>query len=290
MPRNLFQVIFGFGLSNKSYNGLPDRQQLARQLPGRRGLSGVILSRGRAVLRPGQRVLQPRGKSTCPRPVPGHLLYWSRPSPRPGSATPRRTCLSSRWPRRSSCPRSSRRTRRARREAWHEDRGCAQPVPVGRAERREPGGGPGGRRRSPRSGMTWSCSNGAATTSRAGPRPGRRHCPARVVWNGGRTAGPARGLRSSRPDVVHIHNTFPLLSARSCTRAGRSACPSSRPCTTTSWPVPAVTSSGTAPCATTARPGLRPRRCGTAVTAARGRPPRRSHSRPWRIAGPGGRW
>ena len=43
MPRDLFQVIFGFGLSNKSYNGLPvDSNWLACYLD--LGLAGVILS------------------------------------------------------------------------------------------------------------------------------------------------------------------------------------------------------------------------------------------------------
>jgi O-Antigen ligase len=43
MPRNKFQVIFGYGLSNKSYNGLPvDSNWLAGYLD--EGLAGVILS------------------------------------------------------------------------------------------------------------------------------------------------------------------------------------------------------------------------------------------------------
>jgi glycosyltransferase involved in cell wall biosynthesis len=37
--------------------------------------------------------------------------------------------------------------------------------------------------------------------------------PAAVVWNGGARRDLRAVLRSSRPDVVHIHNTFPLLSA-----------------------------------------------------------------------------
>jgi hypothetical protein len=43
MPRDRFQVIFGFGLSNKSYNGLPvDSNWLSCYLD--EGLAGVILS------------------------------------------------------------------------------------------------------------------------------------------------------------------------------------------------------------------------------------------------------
>jgi glycosyltransferase involved in cell wall biosynthesis len=37
--------------------------------------------------------------------------------------------------------------------------------------------------------------------------------PAAVVWNGAARRDLRAVLRSSRPDVVHIHNTFPLLSA-----------------------------------------------------------------------------
>jgi glycosyltransferase involved in cell wall biosynthesis len=37
--------------------------------------------------------------------------------------------------------------------------------------------------------------------------------PAAVVWNGGVRRDLRELLRSSRPDVVHLHNTFPLLSA-----------------------------------------------------------------------------
>jgi glycosyltransferase involved in cell wall biosynthesis len=37
--------------------------------------------------------------------------------------------------------------------------------------------------------------------------------PAAVVWNGGARRDLRAVLRSSRPDVVHLHNTFPLLSA-----------------------------------------------------------------------------
>ena len=37
--------------------------------------------------------------------------------------------------------------------------------------------------------------------------------PAAVVWNGGVRRDLREVLRSRRPDVVHVHNTFPLLSA-----------------------------------------------------------------------------
>jgi glycosyltransferase involved in cell wall biosynthesis len=37
--------------------------------------------------------------------------------------------------------------------------------------------------------------------------------PAQVVWNPGVRRSLAAALRAERPDVVHVHNTFPLLSA-----------------------------------------------------------------------------
>jgi glycosyltransferase involved in cell wall biosynthesis len=40
----------------------------------------------------------------------------------------------------------------------------------------------------------------------------RAALPARVLWNGEVSADLARVLRRERPDVVHVHNTFPLLS------------------------------------------------------------------------------
>jgi len=37
--------------------------------------------------------------------------------------------------------------------------------------------------------------------------------PARTIWNGEASRGMKAALREHRPEVVHIHNTFPLLSA-----------------------------------------------------------------------------
>lgn len=62
MPRNLFQVIFGFGLSNKSYNGLPvDSNWLACYLD--EGLAGVILSAIVLLFVIVSAFFMPRGKS-----------------------------------------------------------------------------------------------------------------------------------------------------------------------------------------------------------------------------------
>jgi glycosyltransferase involved in cell wall biosynthesis len=44
-------------------------------------------------------------------------------------------------------------------------------------------------------------------------RPRKAILPAQVVWNPGVRRALATALREARPDVVHIHNTFPLLSA-----------------------------------------------------------------------------
>jgi hypothetical protein len=62
MPRNFFQVIFGFGLSNKSYNGLPvDSNWLACYLD--EGLAGVILSAVVLMFVIVSAFFMPRGKS-----------------------------------------------------------------------------------------------------------------------------------------------------------------------------------------------------------------------------------
>lgn len=43
-------------------------------------------------------------------------------------------------------------------------------------------------------------------------RPRKAVLPAQVVWNPGARRALATALREARPDVVHVHNTFPLLS------------------------------------------------------------------------------
>jgi glycosyltransferase involved in cell wall biosynthesis len=45
------------------------------------------------------------------------------------------------------------------------------------------------------------------------PAARRAALPAAVVWNGGVRRDLREVLRSRRPDVVHVHNTFPMLSA-----------------------------------------------------------------------------
>lgn len=45
------------------------------------------------------------------------------------------------------------------------------------------------------------------------PKARQAALPAMVVWNAGAHRDLAAALRAQRPDVVHLHNTFPLLSA-----------------------------------------------------------------------------
>ena len=57
-----------------------------------------------------------------------------------------------------------------------------------------------------------TCSRSRATRSPAGPPPRRRRCP--PGWSGRATGARTvrRAIAGFRPDVVHFHNTFPLLS------------------------------------------------------------------------------
>ena len=112
--------------------------------------------------------------------------------------------------------------------------------------------------------------------------------PGRAVWSVRRYRDLAGELRAHRPDVVHVHNTFPLLSAavlHACRDARVPWWPRS---TTTSWPAPAANSSAPARCVTTVRAGCPARRSCTAVTGDRARPrfpspwPRAVHRPAWR--------
>ena len=42
--------------------------------------------------------------------------------------------------------------------------------------------------------------------------PKKALLPAKLIWNGESYKSLGRAIREDRPDVVHVHNTFPLLS------------------------------------------------------------------------------
>ena len=91
--------------------------------------------------------------------------------------------------------------------------------------------------------------------------------PAQTLCNAQTRRDLARQLRRDRPDVVHVHNTFPLISPsvlHACRDAGV-------PVVVTfhnyKLSAPAVTSSGTAGSATTASTAVLRRRHCTAATA-----------------------
>ena len=101
--------------------------------------------------------------------------------------------------------------------------------------------------------------------------------PARVVWSRAARRDLGRELAARKPaDVVHLHNTFPLLSPSVLYACRDAGVPVVATCTTTSWPARAATSSVTARSATTAPATCPAGPCCTAATAAPGRPPRRS--------------
>ncbi len=115
--------------------------------------------------------------------------------------------------------------------------------------------------------------------------------PAAVVWNGEARRDLRAVLRSRRPDVVHVHNTFPLLSASvlyACRDAGV-------PVVATLHNYKLACASGDffrdgVVCHDCADGPARRRPAARLLPGLAWPPPRRSRSRPWRTAGPGGPW
>ena len=79
--------------------------------------------------------------------------------------------------------------------------------------------------------------------------------PAGVVWSGETHRDLSAALRRERPDVVHVHNTFPLLSASVLYACRDAAVPVVTTLHNYRLAAPAATSSGTARPATTACTG-----------------------------------
>ena len=68
------------------------------------------------------------------------------------------------------------------------------------------------RPRSPRAATTSSCSSGTARKSRAGRRYGVPHCRSALLWSEDSRRAITKSLGEFAPDVVHIHNLFPLVT------------------------------------------------------------------------------
>ncbi len=222
-PRNKFQVIFGFGLSNKSYNGLPvDSNWLACYLD--EGLVGVILSATVLLFVLISAFFMPQGKSRA------LALYLSTyvliaSFTETGFSDASSYLLELTLAASLIMPSFSGARRTGPREAWH-DPERATPVRGRRmriviAHSRYRSAAPSGENR--------VVDQEAAALAGLGhevelferrsddiegwPAARKAALPAAVVWNGGVRRDLREVLRSRRPDVVHVHNTFPLLSA-----------------------------------------------------------------------------
>ena len=129
--------------------------------------------------------------------------WWPR-SPRPGSVMRRPTCSISSL-RRPSWPRPPE-------TDDDEDSHRPQPLPADGTQRRERSSSIRSRPPCPPAATRSPCSSGIARRSPAGRRCGVPHC--RLACYGVRIRG-GRSLKSLvefRPDVVHVHNTFPLVT------------------------------------------------------------------------------
>ena len=200
IPRDLFQVIFGFGLSNKSANGLPvDSNWLASFLD--QGVFGVVVSAAASAVRAGDRVLPAARGEAFPGPVPRHLL--------PGGLVHR-----DRFQRRVHVP--------ARADPGGLAPGdvrCEQEtgMKIVLVHNRYRSAAPSGENR-------VVDQEGQALRDRGHevipferhsdeieqwPAARRAALPARVIWSREARRALTATLREHQPDVVHVHNTFP---------------------------------------------------------------------------------
>lgn len=282
-PRTVTEQVFGTGLGDKSFDGLPiDNSWLA--VYHEQGLLGVSLIAAALLVLGTVALLRPPSLSrACALflisycalasyteaglgdaspyllhlAVAASLLVPPAPAPAPRRRPPPRTPPRGRPDPRADASRAGPGNRRF---PDHARARGAQPLPLGAAQRREQGRRPGG---------------GAAARGRprgrAVPAAQRRHrrplplgkaaVPLLVPWNPAVRREFAARLRAERPDVVHVHNVFPLLSPAvlaACADAGVPAvatlhnytqiCPpgtlqrEGRPCTECvgSSPLPAV--------------------------------------------------
>ena len=249
-----FEVFFGFGLSNKSFNGLPiDSNWLATyydQGPAR----GRHHHRPRPVFVLIAAWFQPAGPARALALFLVAYCVWSPRSPRPGSATPRRTFSSSPWPRRWC-------TRGLRVREHDEDPAGAQQVPLGRRPAARTGWSTRSSRRWPRPATTSTLFERRSDEIEDWPACKKAALPARVVWSRaahrdlGRDAArvpPGRG-----PRAQHVPAAQPVGAVR---LPGRGRAGRDHPAQLQAGSAPAATSSATARSATTAPAAIRPAR------------------------------
>ena len=122
-------------------------------------------------------------------------------------------------------------------------------------------------------------------------RARRATVPMQMLWSGQSRRLLADELVDFAPDVVHVHNTFPIAhSGECCTPVPPQGFRWWRPCTTSSWPVPTASCSATAHPATTASGAAGCRGCVMGATGPRARPRLPWRWRPGCMPEPGGSW
>ena len=203
IPRTKFQDLFGFGLSNKSFNGLPiDSNWLASYLD--QGLFGVAVSAAILVFLLVTAFFQPRG---IQRALALFLVTYCLAASftETGSAMRRPTCSTSPW----------------RHPCWCRARRQPADMRVMQVHNRYRSAAPSGENRVVDQERDALAATGHdvirferySDDIEQWSRVKKATMPAQVVWSReSRNRACRRACARDRPDVVHLHNTFPLLS------------------------------------------------------------------------------
>ena len=240
-PRPFLNDLFGSGMSNLSFNGLPiDSNWVGTYLD--MGVAGVLLD---AVLLISLLIITVTRERSPQRAIALFLVVYCifASITETGMSTRRRISWIWPWPRVWSCP------------------GGAAAMKVLLAHSRYRTSAPSGENLvvDQESAALAEAGHDVAVFERRSDDIGswpvwrRAAVPARITRNGRVRADLRDVLDDKQPDVLHVHNTFPLLSPSALLAAETPASRSWRPSTTTSCCAPAATSSGTARSVTTVR-------------------------------------
>ena len=232
-PRNWFEVLFGFGLSNNSFHGLPiDSNWLATYHD--QGLAGLALCAAMVLFLLVTAYFQPAWRAPRAGAVPGHLLpdrlvHRDRAQPAlglPAGADPGRLpaggAAGGAAPAPLSRPQRGQPVRPTtlRVESRPPAGGKAALMKILQAHNRYRSAAPSGENRVVDTEAEALAALGhevirferRSDDIEGWSRAQQASLPARAVWNPETRRDLRSVLRATRPDVVHLHNTFPLLS------------------------------------------------------------------------------